>query len=1601
MTRHAIASTKMAKHSTTSKLRTVLALAVAGVGLLAAQGYASTNTWQGATGGDGSWDTGGNWTSTLAPLTSDDVILPTSTAGLFTAIALGTDVANSLTFNNSYTLTGGTLALTSGNITLAAGVIDTINSQLIDPTVATGLTIGGGNSSSILNLGANETVTGLLTISTAGTVNASGIFNYLTGVQVSSGKLVLSGVNTFTGNSTISGGTLQINSASSLGNAANTVALSNGGILLVSANMTGGRSISLGTGDGTISVNAGKYYISNDTLTGANSLTKAGGGTLFLNNTANTFGAAAKTVTVTGGLLTFINDTVLGNTANTLVLNGGGIQLTGGGVPLNTTLGNGAVTFGRAISVGNSAGSLDTPLNTTAVYFGTGLTAATNGNILTKTGLGVLTITGANTFNGVLALGPNAGTVQLMGQGALNNATGAQVNVGMNSKFVVDNKNSVLNSTGTYVNTNNTNRIGDSVTVELDGGTFLYQAANTAGSIRETLGTVSVNSGSSTFAAQSGGTTGNGGEVLISNLTHTAGSTMSIQSISSNGTVTAYGAAGETGRIYLTQISGVNVTNGQALPGWILGNGADFTKYDTTLGIIQVTHDTSNVTSGSSIAVTGGGQTLNTIQLTGGGSVTFSAGTDVLNLALGGYMSNTTGSIGTAGTRGVLTSGGTLASGTDELDMYISNGTTTVESVIKDTSVAIGSGSAITALMKRQGGTLQLNTTNSYTGGTFVLGGTLTANAVGSLSSGAVTVNGNTTLTLNVAGTGSGGSTFSAINGGQINLANNIAYTNTNDRFSIGAGSQIAGGSASVQGLNSLTRVSSITAGGQIVLATDSMVVTTNLSVNGTVGTGVNTIQGLGTNADVYFAWTGNDLNAGSSQAITIGAGTPWKGIANGDRGTDRHFNQGTITANGDFYLWGPNYAFTGGTQRTLYLGSNSAYTITNASSGNINAYVLGQVTLDGSANLPSTLTFVVQPGGLLTGNRANALGTSGTASSNASIDVLNGGTLAINNVQNAFSGSVTLEAGARFIASQNNSNVGLSGIGTMTFRTGSIIQLDNAAGMAGTQPLSYEPGVIVMQNNNDNPVGISTRFSPDVIWMMRRDSRSITGNGNFTMSGGGVTSDMGNNNLNNSSGTITIGSNGATFSSTTGTVLGIGEDFDLGANTLTIGTNAAIAGVSKANSMVAFVNNGTIRGVAGSQISVIAGYTLRLDGYNQIPDATVVNLPSGSYLFMNTNSNNPFDYETVGALNGTGTVIGYNGNSAIFIGGTNSDSTFAGAFSNTAVNGNGGGNFSVSKVGTANLDLTGVSNDTGTLTVRQGSVRLRDGGKASFGTYTVNNTATLTIDDNIGASANYRLSNGSASTTNTINFNGGSLNLIAGSTAAAEAVGTVTFNQGFTTITLTPNTGSATLTAVTLTAGNHDGVLLRGANLGQNAPGTAGSTNFVITTNPNFQNPGNTQTIQTSGTSMAIRPDIIGDTDPNGFGIGFVTISDVTKGLRLLTAGEYANTIANGVNAYTNVYLTTTPTLTAASSIGSVVFAPGSTGINAGANSLQVHNGAILVQNGVNATITASSLQDDNNNNNNNPYNLFVVGNATLTINAPLTDLHLGITFTKCHSSN
>ncbi len=170
-----------------------LAAALIGLCTVAGTVQAADNNWTGGT--DAQWDAPTNWSQNAKPIASDAANFPSAIPGTGATVTLNTgEVADTLGFGNSYTLTGGNLALTSGTVDVAPTFTATINSALIGSAVLTKnntgtLTLGGANtySGNTVIEGGSVSVTG--SIGNADQVYV-GVSNSDTSLTVSSGGSV-------------------------------------------------------------------------------------------------------------------------------------------------------------------------------------------------------------------------------------------------------------------------------------------------------------------------------------------------------------------------------------------------------------------------------------------------------------------------------------------------------------------------------------------------------------------------------------------------------------------------------------------------------------------------------------------------------------------------------------------------------------------------------------------------------------------------------------------------------------------------------------------------------------------------------------------------------------------------------------------------------------------------------------------------------------------------------------------------------------------------------------------------------------------------------------------------------------------------------------------------------------------------------------------------------------------------------------------------------------------------------------------------------------------------------------------------------------------
>lgn len=296
---------------------------------------------------------------TLAFSRSDNIVYAGAISGAGALVQAGTG-ALVLTGMNSFT--GGT--------------------QIVDGTLVLG---NGGTSGSITGNVAND---GTLTFNRSDAVTFAGVISGSgTVAQLGAGTLTLTGANTYAGGTVVgSSSTLQVGSDGNLGAAVGSLTLA-GGVLAPTASFASARAVTL-TGSGGFSVGTGVTLTLTGTVGGDGRLLLAGGGTLELGG-INTYAGGTS---VSGATLAVHADESLGKAGTALSLDGAALKVlhsfsTGRDVALSAAGAVIEVTGDRFLAV-------------TGKVTGTG--------VLTKTGEGRLTLTGANAYGGLII---HAGTV--------------------------------------------------------------------------------------------------------------------------------------------------------------------------------------------------------------------------------------------------------------------------------------------------------------------------------------------------------------------------------------------------------------------------------------------------------------------------------------------------------------------------------------------------------------------------------------------------------------------------------------------------------------------------------------------------------------------------------------------------------------------------------------------------------------------------------------------------------------------------------------------------------------------------------------------------------------------------------------------------------------------------------------------------------------------------------------------------------------------------------------------------------------------------------------------------------------------------------------
>jgi autotransporter-associated beta strand protein len=312
-----------------------------------------------------------------------------------------------LNFNGSSTAGSATITTNSGAHTFFAssasggtarfilngtGILDI--SQLTNGGTTAGSIEGPGT----ILLGANNLTVGGNNLSTTfsgalqdgGTVGGTG--GSLT--KVGTGTLALSGVNTYTGGTTVTGGLINFSTVNNFG--AGAITLNGGGLQWATGSTTdiSARLAAFGAGGASFDTNGNNVTLAS-TLAGTGGLTKLGQGALTLFG-ANSYSGGT---TLTAGTLQLSGGGTLGAASGTTTVSGGTLDLGG------TTQAQSAVALGGG-TIQN--GNLNTAITSTG-----GTINGLGGSASLTTTSGITLVTGTNTYSGATTV--DGGVLDVVG----------------------------------------------------------------------------------------------------------------------------------------------------------------------------------------------------------------------------------------------------------------------------------------------------------------------------------------------------------------------------------------------------------------------------------------------------------------------------------------------------------------------------------------------------------------------------------------------------------------------------------------------------------------------------------------------------------------------------------------------------------------------------------------------------------------------------------------------------------------------------------------------------------------------------------------------------------------------------------------------------------------------------------------------------------------------------------------------------------------------------------------------------------------------------------------------------------------------------------
>ncbi|CBY13225.1 unnamed protein product [Oikopleura dioica] len=1060
----------------------------------------------------GAWSTPANWDTNTEPTSADDLTFPLGLAGTITTTS--TENALSLTFADAYTLSGGTLALASGNsIHVASGVIATINNALtitggLSKTGDGTLVLGGSNT----NPGGTVISAGKIRAANAGALGAAGIVttvNSATTLEVANGITLdrpitlmhggtVAGIGTATNNGKITidaaatAVTLATDSSTdvfSVGNGANDITGGSGSTVV---SLSGPGAVRLGGAsdfDGSWAIPTGRLELGAAAALGdqATTVTLSGGTLSARLNTATTFTGPAGNLALTTNATLLSDRTSAGagvtHTLGTLSMGGNTLTVAPGA---NSTSGTAGITLGNVTLTGNPVfdvgdiGSANGKLTTGSLLGGAA-------RIITKSGAGDLAITGGSTDlpAGSTFSATDGGNIEMLfpnlGASTTTAVSSLQNPLGEASISITDGALRLLadgtgNSTAQIYQISNAITLGGNITLDPDrrsgsnsNKTFELPAMTLA------AGTVLNMSGNNTHGVRLTGALALSGDATLQGVSlANQDCQLTLGGGISGGVSDELTINGGTSPLNLT----INASS-------TYGGGTTMTGGNVTLAAANALGTGTTTLSGGTLIVNSAGALNGTISLTGGtlrsngsdllasnpislqggtldirnnttsnlqtGTLTVS-GTTTLNVGNNGAGSSQVITIPSLGVSGDTTL--TLTNANSFVPLFTSislSGNLTLSNAITTRIQSISEDASPRSLIKTGTGTLELEGASTHSGGTEVLAGILLVEHSDALGSGALTLGA-------TSGTAAATAQFSA----GLTIPNNlIARSGGTGLLTIDAPS----GGVTWNGNVDLQRNATFDNGSSTVSAT----------IGGVISGAGNLIKASA--GEISLTNVSNTFGSGAG-AITI--------------------NDGFITVASDGALGGPGggvtLAGTDGVLKCTGTFSTSRTLTASGTSTGVNVTSGNEVTLNSA--IAGSGTFLKGDAGTLT----IAAGVDSSARSTASSGVT-GGILRVQGITNlSNAGPVTLNGSS----------------GTIEFLSDADTNFAHPVTADGTGTLHVDRAAGGIGNNGRHTLGTLG---------MASGSLTVTGANGYGLSLGAATISSSNTLLNNAPGALRIAS--------------------------------------------------------------------------------------------------------------------------------------------------------------------------------------------------------------------------------------------------------------------------------------------------------------------------------------------------------------------------------------------------------------------------------------------------------------------------------------------